>query len=262
METRLGLKLTVGLTIWPQFIELCERRNLFTHTGGVVSQQYLLICANYGCNIEDVSLGAKFKVQPKYLRNAVRIVYEIGIKLSYVLWRKFDEQNIEEADIRLNDICFNLIVRKEYALAESILQFASDVTKKTGSDRDHKVSIINLANTIRLQNREAEALAVLDREDWTASEDKFKVCVAAIRKNFEEVIRLIRRIGPDGVVSANAYRNWPVFIGIRDDSRVRKALLEVFGEDIVADEIEQKIGTELKEINALDKDLLEQSKLH
>jgi hypothetical protein len=40
LETRLGLKLTVGLTIWPQFIELCERRNLFTHTGGVVRRRF------------------------------------------------------------------------------------------------------------------------------------------------------------------------------------------------------------------------------
>jgi hypothetical protein len=178
-----------------------------------------------------------------------------------VLWRKFDDRNIERADTYLNEICFNLIVRKEYALAESILQFASDVTKKTGSDHNHKVSIVNLSNTIRLQNREEEALAVLDREDWTASEDKFKICVAAIRKNFEEIVRLIRRIGADGAVSANEYRQWPVFSGIRSDGRVRKALLEVFGEDIIVDEIEQKIDTELKEISALDKDLIEQSKL-
>jgi hypothetical protein len=69
LEARLGFRLTVGLTIWPQFIELCERRNLFTHTGGVVSQQYLLICGNYSCNVEGVNLGSKLRVQPKYLRN-------------------------------------------------------------------------------------------------------------------------------------------------------------------------------------------------
>jgi hypothetical protein len=261
LETRLGLKLTVGLTVWPQFIELCERRNLFTHTGGIVSQQYLSVCANYDCNLEGTSLGSRLRAQPKYLRSAIRIVYEIGLKLAYVMWRKLDERSVEKADSHINHVSFNLIVRKEYALAESILRFVSSVTEKTGSDHNHKLCIINLANTIRLQDREAEALTVLDREDWTASEDKFKICVAAIRKDFKEILRLIRRVGPSGSVSASDYQQWPVFIGIRDDSRVRKVLQEVFGENTVADEIEQKIDTDLKEINGLDKDLLENVKL-
>ena len=149
----MGLNLLAGLTVWPKFIELCERRNLFTHTGGVVSQQYLSICADHKCDITNISLGQRLRVQPKYLRGAIRIVYEIGIKLLYVLWRKFDPKNIGKIDLQLNEISFNLIVRKQYRLAESLLQFAADVTKKTGTDYIHKVITVNLANAVRLQNR-------------------------------------------------------------------------------------------------------------
>jgi len=44
MQHNLNVPLKKGLTVWPRFIELCERRNLFTHTNGVVSGQYLKVC--------------------------------------------------------------------------------------------------------------------------------------------------------------------------------------------------------------------------
>ncbi|WP_180102580.1 hypothetical protein [Acinetobacter sp. YH12126] len=41
MESKYNLTLTTGLESWPVFIELTERRNLFVHCNGVVSEQYL-----------------------------------------------------------------------------------------------------------------------------------------------------------------------------------------------------------------------------
>ena len=38
MQKRFAIELKKELPIWPRFVELCERRNLFTHTGGVVSK--------------------------------------------------------------------------------------------------------------------------------------------------------------------------------------------------------------------------------
>lgn len=37
LENKLGIPLTKELDVWPNFVELCERRNLFTHTDGKVS---------------------------------------------------------------------------------------------------------------------------------------------------------------------------------------------------------------------------------
>jgi hypothetical protein len=39
MEKIFHIKLRVKLPVWPRFVELCERRNLLTHTAGVVSKQ-------------------------------------------------------------------------------------------------------------------------------------------------------------------------------------------------------------------------------
>jgi hypothetical protein len=41
LESRFGVPLRKDLAIWPTFIELTERRNLYVHNNGVVSAQYL-----------------------------------------------------------------------------------------------------------------------------------------------------------------------------------------------------------------------------
>ncbi|HNE41567.1 MAG TPA: hypothetical protein PLJ80_16780, partial [Accumulibacter sp.] len=89
MEGRFGIPLKTDLPIFPKFIELCERRNLLTHTGGIVSGQYRANCKSHGVDVKDAPLGTKLGVSSDYYASAVDIVCEIGIKLCWVLWRKF-----------------------------------------------------------------------------------------------------------------------------------------------------------------------------
>ncbi len=41
---KLDLKIEIDAPIWQNFVEICERRNLFTHTNGRVNEQYLANC--------------------------------------------------------------------------------------------------------------------------------------------------------------------------------------------------------------------------
>jgi hypothetical protein len=126
MERNFDLKLREGLDIWPQFIEVCERRNLLTHTGGVASQSYLQNCKNNKVDVSHVRVGDKLSVDSKYFEQAVAAVYEVGIKLCYVLWRKFDKQDTLNADRTVNELCFDLIHGRAYQIAEAILRFSVD----------------------------------------------------------------------------------------------------------------------------------------
>ena len=45
--------MTNNLPSFKDFIEISERRNLFVHTGGIVSEQYIEVCKKYGCIIEN-----------------------------------------------------------------------------------------------------------------------------------------------------------------------------------------------------------------
>jgi hypothetical protein len=233
MENRFSMKLRDDLLIWPHFVELCKRRNLLTHTGGVVSAQYLANCKVNECDVAGVEAGGKLAVDSQYFERSVSIIYEVGTKLCHVFWRRFAADEREEADWRLNELCYNLIYGRAYPLAESLLSFGTTILKKHSSDSVRRTMIVNLANCIRLQNREQESKEILDKEGWSAVDNNFKICVASVYGDIEKVLELMPTIGASGRPTAADYRTWPVFSGIRTDKRFLGAFEKIFGEPLI-----------------------------
>ena len=235
MEHNFSVKLRENLSIWPKFIELCERRNLLTHTGGVVSKQYIDICRKHKCDTVETCIGAKLSVDSEYFSTAVRTIYEIGVKLCYVLWHKFEPALHEVADRRLNELGYDLIYRRAYNIAEPVLRFGAEVVSiYKGNELTRRMMIVNLANAMRLQDRKDDAKKLLDKEDWSACSDEFKLCTAAVTGNVTEVLAIMRRIGTSGSPNMEAYGTWPVFLGIRTDERFMALFEELFGEPVIA----------------------------
>jgi len=102
LESKFGLPLRKELKIWPVFIEVTERRNLFVHTGGVISRQYIEVCRKHGVALEpDACQGKTLNVTPEYFESGLGCLFEIGVKLAQVLWRKVNPSEIEKADSNL-----------------------------------------------------------------------------------------------------------------------------------------------------------------
>ena len=238
MERRFAMTLRTELPVWPRFVELCERRNLMTHTGGAVSAQYLANCGAHGADTTGVAIGDRLSVSSQYFSEAVTIIYELGVKLCHVLWRKFAPAQREEADRVLSELCYNLIYGGAYRLAEVLLRFGTSGLKVHSSDRIRRVMVVNLANSLRLQEKQDEAKEVLDEEDWSAVDNEFSVCVAAVRGDIAEVVRLMPIIGTGSAPNAEAYRAWPVFRGMGSDERFTMAFEKVFGEPYVKPRVE------------------------
>ena len=187
-----------------------------THTGGAVSVQYLSNCTAQNLDVSNIVAGERLDVDNAYFSRAVSIVYEVGVKLCYTFWRKFVKAEHESANDALRDLTYDLIVWRAYAVAESLLRFGTDVVKRTrGNDRTHRMMIVNLANAVRLQGRGGEAKKILEKEDWSASNDAFTVSVAAVSGDIDNVVKIMKNIGPGSYPSAEDYRTWPVFRGIR-----------------------------------------------
>lgn len=82
LEGKLGIQLRKDLAIWPAFVEITERRNLFVHTNGIVNAQYLSICRKAGAKLDsDCNIGTELDVAPKYFSKSCNSVAEIGVKL-------------------------------------------------------------------------------------------------------------------------------------------------------------------------------------
>ena len=234
MENHFNMKLRDGLAVFPEFIELCERRNLFTHTGGIVSTQYIANCSEIKANIGTAVIGTRLSVSSAYYNKAVDTVYEIGVKLIYVLWRKFNKSETALADGCFNELCFELIFKGRYKIAETLLSFASStITKFGGGEGTRCMVVINHANALRLQGQKEQAIKLVENEDWSAAGDEYRLCVAAVREDLNEVSRLMKLVGANGKINIENYRTWPVFRGLRTEKVIAETFFQIFNKPLI-----------------------------
>jgi len=77
-------------------------------------------------------------------------------------------------------------------------------------------------------------LDVLGSMDWSAVGPEFKISIAAVRGDIDEVVSWMRRIGAnDDLVNAQSYQEWPVFYGVRGEEKFTKAFKQIFGLEYV-----------------------------
>jgi hypothetical protein len=230
VERLCNVPLTKGLDFLPSFIEITERRNLFVHTDGVVSSQYMATCKANGVTLEPlIKEGRRLRVTPKYFSESCECIHEIGVKLGHVLWRKLFPNEREEADNHYLEYTFELLQAGKYKLVIRLLELACSVFSKQSAESEGLIFRINLAQAHKWNGDEGRCRRVLAETDWSAKEDKFKLAHAVLHDNWVEVDALMRRIGTSDAVGADAYRDWPLFRKLREQPIFAPTYLEIFG---------------------------------
>ncbi len=247
MENRFGLALRKDLPAWPAFIEMTERRNLFVHCDGVVSSQYLSVCQKHGVSTDkELRPGEPLHVTREYFEGAVDCILEIGVKLGHVLWRKLQPNQLAAADNSLHRITYDLLLDEKYLLAKTLLHFASNILKKHSSESMHRMNLINLAIAHYHLDEKPKANQLIDSQDWSACEDKFKLAVAVLRDDYPGAEKLMKKIGKKGEVTREDYSSWPLFRTFRESREFLRTYKKLFGTDFLVpkEDIEQGLNTE------------------
>jgi hypothetical protein len=249
LESKVGVKLRSELRAWPLFIEITERRNLFTHTDGIVSTQYREVCKRHDVDFEaGAEVGQRLSVSQKYLQNAYRTLVEIGVKLAHVIWRKLAPEERDRADQNLNNICFELLKHADYELAKTLLDFAVGL-KRWHSDVYRRMFIVNRAQAYKFAGNEEHAQMILDEEDWSSSSKRFLVCVATLRNSYAEASSLLRELGRSNEVRKEEFAAWPIFKEFRKTSEFKQAYRETFDEEFAisatADRSSMEVGPQM-----------------
>jgi len=258
-HTNKEFTLTTNLQILSTFVEVAERRNLFVHSNGIVSSQYIDVCTKHGVtNIDDVKIDDVLNVDPEYFDKAYRAYYEVGVKLCQVLWRKFLPNEIDKADTNLNNICYDLIVNGYYKLAITLLKFATEELPRKGSQAVRKMLVVNKALAYYLLGDKSTTIKILDSEDFTIGTE-FKLAVAVLKEEFKEAKKLMIKIGSDDeVFDKGAYQEFPLFKVFRETEEFKEAFKEVFKEDVIIKEAPKRSFVEL--LDSINKKKKEQTK--
>lgn len=229
MENAFSMPLTKGLVSWPTFIELTERRNLFVHTDGVVSSQYIDICNRYGYKLDNgTQEGGRLGVPQDYFRDAHCCIYEIGVKLGHVLWRKLFPDERKDADSHLLSLTYDLIEQQSFDLAIRLLDFACEEIKSFSSEELQLMLIVNRAQAYRWKGQDSRCRDIMQAVDWTAKSDQFRMADAVLAQDWQRATSLMARMGKDGPISSNDYRYWPLFRELRKQDEFLSTYQSVF----------------------------------
>lgn len=233
LEKKLDISLRKGLNIWSDFIEITERRNLFVHSDGVISSQYLNVCNKHNVKFDDERrIGDTLNVNGKYYEISLDCFYELGIKLGTVIWRKLAPTEVEESDKLYNKVVYDFLVKKDYNVAINLLEFAVNTLKKTANDEYKYLFVINLAQAYKWNGEEEKCEKLITSYDWSPLSYSFKLSSAVLRDNYNEATQYMKRIGNNGEVSKSDYLEWPIFKKFRKSEEFKEVYEEIFNEPV------------------------------
>jgi len=258
------LENTFGLTLrnfprWQEFVECSQRRNLLTHCGGVVSEQYRKICRDEGYPESKIPpLGTVLKLGPKYFLPTCELMIEVALMLGQTLWRKILPDEIGEADAHLNHAQYDALYSQNWERAKVFGEFA--INQKKFSDEIHKrISIINYCIALKFSGDEERALKELNKIDWTASINDFRLAEAVLNDRFEDAATIMIRIGKSGeILNEGYYHTWPIFTKFRGSSEFMTAYEKIYGYPFVTElkRYVDKAATDISAIEAIEAQLI------
>lgn len=231
LSRKINVKLTEDLPNYKHFIEITERRNLFVHTNGKISRQYLTMVSEKGdkaCIDPNIKLGETLDASLEYVIHCYKILFEIGVKLGQVVWRKLDEKNsLEEADGHLIDVIYELLKNKKYNLGIILSEFATKSYIKDYNKSNELVKCINKSLAYYLNDNKEKCRSIINSIDWSATDYRFKLAAAVLEEKYADACELMKRIGNSDDMM-EAYREWPLFSNFRESELFKDTFKEIY----------------------------------
>lgn len=235
IEKNFNIKIKDKWKRYPDFIEVFERRNLIAHGEPSFNARYIEICERAGHKGMEGQAGKAIELRYPYQKQALFLLSEYAILLSFSLWRKHVSDREGDAFSTLNEAAYKLIQDGHHVLAERILDFALALQNTDVSEENRKMMVVNRASAARSIEPDGKERCekILSREDWSASALQFQISIAALREDIGEVVKLLPQIKNLGF-ELTIFRQWPVFRFIGENEDFNDALEQHYGERLTA----------------------------
>lgn len=228
---------------WGDFIELSQRRNLIVHNGGVVSDQYLLVCdkENYKF-VERPRVGEALSLNGDYFSRAIIVVSKVAFMLCHTLWRKLFPSEREIAHEGANSALYDILRDKRWKTAKAMAEFAlTSPMKEKISDIDLRIRSINCAIAAKFSGDEDSCRKIIGSLDWTASLRDFQLAILVLSDKFSEAAELMLSIGRRGeILDELSYHDWPLFYKFRESPDFLGAYEKIYGISFISESIRHK----------------------
>jgi hypothetical protein len=221
---------------WSMFIELTERRNLFVHSNGIVSSQYMNICKTFNAIDEGVSIGSMLSIDKEYFIKAYMTLYKMAIGLTAIIanicCRAIYKGYSEELDKMVIRHVYDAITEHDYDLAIDISNFILSPQFKH-KNQDKSFIILNLAQAYKWKGEEKKCAAILDEEDTSAWKRDLLIPKLVLEEKYADVYDMMRSVGLTGkILNKDLYRQWPIFKKLREQEEFKVVFKDIFEEEL------------------------------
>jgi hypothetical protein len=230
LEAKFGVPLKHDLAISPAFVEVIERMRLHVECGGKISNRYLRVCGENKVVVDELVLGEHLEVALEYFLMATDLIYETGVELGIILWRKVIPEQAAKATGTMQELALSLIEDRRYSLAGSLLRFANTALQDCLDEPNRLVFIVNSALAAYLADEKDLCLRILSAVDWTVGAEVLKLAYLVLSEQFDNAIVLMQKIGPRGRPSKDEYLRWPLFENFRKTKQFSSTFEALFGE--------------------------------
>jgi len=131
----------------------------------------------------------------------------------------------------MTGITFRLLQQEKFTLATNLLDFATSVLKKHGSEQSRRRLVVNLAQAYKWTGKEDEASEIMNAEDWSATGLDFQLVKAVLEDDFKQASDVMLQIGCDGIIKKNDYSDWPIFREFRKSDEFLTNFKQLFGDN-------------------------------
>lgn len=266
IRDRLGVSLKPEqMECWPAFVEASQRRHLKVHSGSKVTTDYLRNCEAAGYTWPDgdrPELGEEIITSPQRLQQTCDLVSEVAIRFAYAVLRQVFKEEAASIDNTLSDQIYVLLEDDQWSLAQKLGEFG--LTMKHASADSRLRLTINTAQAYKWAGEEAECTRLLDKEDWTAVDDRYKIALAALREDHVTTAALIeRQLVEDG--DSRSWRQnivgWPLFARFRESQDCRQLMATKCGGEMEQVESPKRSRFSLRTEDVLPNHLLQLGQL-
>lgn len=206
------LKLSMGYLSDDEdyLIEICQRRNLLVHNGGIVNKIYL---AKVSDSVrQKLEIGKAIIVSQEYLDESITRFERFFFLACLELWKKLLPQDEERSRI-LIDLTYKNLCNERWKIAESLSYFL--MNDKQLPEMDRLIGQINYWQSLKWQNRFESIRKEVETADFSAKDERFLLAKAALLDDEKLFFELLPLAIKTDKVTENDLRNWPLFQGIR-----------------------------------------------
>jgi hypothetical protein len=231
LDSRLKIGIEHEFPYWLDFLEITERRNLFVHTGGTVSPQYIDNCKRWNVSIDEkIKEGVRLSASDKYIQKAIDCFYELCVRVAQASIRRMFPASFEDADGRLNNNSVDLLIEERWELAERIFDFALSIPENLSSNGEFKYYFL-LNRCIAKKFSGKSFVEDLHSIDWTPFHPKYHFAVAILEDRFDDAVILMRTKAVQDEVTEQHFKEWPLLKEFRKTDLFQSTFKDIFGKD-------------------------------